>query len=90
MDLYKKLQSLTQGSMCVEDYYKEVEIAMIRANVEEDQAQKKEIVDVVELQHYMEIEDLLHKTIQVEGQLMSKISSKFASSSSMEIKLEEQ
>ncbi|RDX74850.1 hypothetical protein CR513_45351, partial [Mucuna pruriens] len=42
----------------------------------------KEIVDVVELQHYMEIEDLLHKAIQVERQLKSKSSPKFASSSS--------
>ncbi|RDY03014.1 hypothetical protein CR513_13455, partial [Mucuna pruriens] len=54
-DLHRKLQSLTQGSMSVEDYYKEMEIAMIRANVEEDHKAtmtrfigdlKKEIVDV--------------------------------------------
>ncbi|RDY05594.1 hypothetical protein CR513_10538, partial [Mucuna pruriens] len=73
------------------DYYKEMEIAMIRANLEEDHevtmarfigGLKKEIVDMVELQHYMEIEDLLHKAIQVERQLKSKSSSKFASSSS--------
>ena len=35
-ELYQKLQSLTQGSRSVEDYYKEMEIAMIRANIEED------------------------------------------------------
>ena len=35
-DLYKKLQSLTQGYKSVDDYHKEMEIAMIRANVEED------------------------------------------------------
>ena len=34
--LYQKLQSLMQGNRNVEDYYKEIEIAMIRANVEED------------------------------------------------------
>ena len=34
-DLYQKLQSLTQGSQSVEDYYKEMEIAIIRGNVEE-------------------------------------------------------
>ena len=71
-DLHRKLQSLTQGSMSVEDYYKEMEIAMIRANVEEDREAtmarfigglKKEIADVVELQHYVEMEDLLHKAI---------------------------
>ena len=35
-DLHRKLQTLTQSSMSVEDHYKEMEIAMIRANVEED------------------------------------------------------
>ena len=35
-DLHRKLQTLTQGSMSVENYYKEMEIAKIRANVEED------------------------------------------------------
>ncbi|RDX80810.1 hypothetical protein CR513_38595, partial [Mucuna pruriens] len=52
-----------------------MEIAMIIANVEEYNEEtmarfirglKKEIANVVELQHYMEIEDLLHKAIQVE------------------------
>ncbi|RDX89806.1 hypothetical protein CR513_28416, partial [Mucuna pruriens] len=71
------------------DYYKEVEIAMTRANVKENYevikarfigGLMKEIVDVVELQHYIEIEDLLHKASQVERQLKSKSSSKFASS----------
>ena len=35
-ELYQKLQSLTQGQRSVEDYYKEMEVAMIRADVEED------------------------------------------------------
>ncbi|RDX82470.1 hypothetical protein CR513_36731, partial [Mucuna pruriens] len=79
--------------LSVEDYYKKMKVTTIRANVKEDHETtmvrfigglKKEIVDVVELQHYMEmeIEDLLHKAIQVERQLKSKCSSKFASSSS--------
>ncbi|RDY03431.1 hypothetical protein CR513_12974, partial [Mucuna pruriens] len=68
-----------------------MKIAMIRANVKEDrevttirfiEGLKKGITDVVELQHYMEREDLLHKAIQVEGQLKSNSSSKFSSSSS--------
>ncbi|RDX79635.1 hypothetical protein CR513_39915, partial [Mucuna pruriens] len=90
-DLHRKLQSSTQGSMSVEDYYKEMEIAMTRANVKENHevtiarfidGLKKEIADVVEFQHYMEIWDLLHKAIQMERQLKSKSSSKFASPSS--------
>ena len=35
-ELYQKLQSLRQGNRSVEDYYKEMEIAMIMANIEED------------------------------------------------------
>ncbi|KAJ4715126.1 Transposon Ty3-I Gag-Pol polyprotein [Melia azedarach] len=35
-DLHRKLQGLVQDSMSVEDYYKEMEIAMIRANIEEN------------------------------------------------------
>ena len=37
---------------------------------------------MVELQHYVEMEDLLHKSIQVERQLKAKSTSKFASTSS--------
>ena len=35
-ELYQKLQRLRQGSWSVEDYYQEIEIAMIWANVKED------------------------------------------------------
>ena len=37
---------------------------------------------MVELQHYVKMEDLLHKSIQVERQLKAKSTSKFASTSS--------
>ena len=61
--------------MNVEDYYKEMEIAMIWANIEEDREAtmarfigglNKEITDVVELHHYVEMEELLYKAIKVE------------------------
>ncbi|KAJ4705041.1 Transposon Ty3-I Gag-Pol polyprotein [Melia azedarach] len=67
--------------MRVEDYYKEMEIAMIRANIEEDREAtmarfisglNKEIADVVNLQHNVEMEELLYKSIKVEKQLKSK------------------
>ncbi|GKV18389.1 hypothetical protein SLEP1_g28784 [Rubroshorea leprosula] len=35
-DLYQRLKGLTQGSRSVEDYHKEMEIARVRVNVEED------------------------------------------------------
>ncbi|XP_059455030.1 uncharacterized protein LOC132185248, partial [Corylus avellana] len=80
-DLYQKLQSLTQGYRSVDDYYKEMEIAMIRANVEEDREAtmarflnglNREIANVVELQHYVELEDMVHMAIKVERQLKRK------------------
>ncbi|RDY05370.1 hypothetical protein CR513_10809, partial [Mucuna pruriens] len=55
-----------------------MEITMIRANMEEDcetnmarsiGGLKKDIVDKVELHHYMEMDDLLHKAIHIERQL---------------------
>uniref|UniRef100_A0A2N9FXY3 Reverse transcriptase domain-containing protein n=1 Tax=Fagus sylvatica TaxID=28930 RepID=A0A2N9FXY3_FAGSY len=69
-DLYQKLQSLTQGYRSVDDYYKEMEIALIRANVEEDREAtmarflnglNRDIANVVELQHYVELEDMRWK-----------------------------
>lgn len=38
-DLFDKLQNLKQGSFSVEEYYKEMEKVMIRANVYEDEEQ---------------------------------------------------
>ena len=35
-ELCRRLQGLTQGNKSVEDYYKEMEVAMIRVNIEED------------------------------------------------------
>ncbi|GKV11621.1 hypothetical protein SLEP1_g22863 [Rubroshorea leprosula] len=72
---------LTQGSKSVEDYHKEMEIAMVRANVEEDReatmAQflhglNRDIANVVELQHYVELEDMVPMAMKVERQLKRK------------------
>ena len=62
--LYQKLQSLTltQGNRSVEDYYKEMQIPMTQANVEEDREAtmarfvvglSREISNIAELQHYV-------------------------------------
>ena len=68
-DLFLKLQGLKQGSMSVEDYYKEMEIIMIRANIEEEREAtmarfvnglNHDIRDIVDMHHYVEMEDLLH------------------------------
>ncbi|RVW78197.1 Transposon Ty3-G Gag-Pol polyprotein [Vitis vinifera] len=83
-ELCQKLQSLTQGNQSVEDYYKEMEIAMIRANAEEEREAtmarflvglNREIANLVELQHYMELEDMVHLAIKIENQLKRRGSS---------------
>ena len=79
--LYHKLQSLTQGNYSVENYYKEMEILIIQANVEEDREAtmarfvvglNQEITNIVELQHYVEMENMVHMAIKVENQLKRK------------------
>lgn len=59
----------------VDDYYKEMEITMIRDNVVEDREAimarfltrlNREIANVVELQHYVKIHDMVHMAIKVE------------------------
>ncbi|XP_068653867.1 uncharacterized protein [Aristolochia californica] len=77
-DLYRKLQSLYQGNRSVDEYYKEMEMAMIRANVEEDREAtmarflnglNREIANTIEIHHYVELGDLVHMAIKVERQL---------------------
>ncbi|KAL4651966.1 hypothetical protein ACB092_01G198800 [Castanea dentata] len=79
--LYQKLQRLTQGSKSVDEYYKETEVAMIWANVEEDReatmarflhSLNREIADIVEMQHYVELTDMVHQAIKVEEQFKRK------------------
>ena len=76
--LYNKLQNLRQGSRSVEEYYEEVEVAMARENIEEDREAtmarflvglNREIQNVVELQHYVELEDMVHMAIKIENQV---------------------
>ncbi|XP_071920674.1 uncharacterized protein [Coffea arabica] len=77
-DLYQKLQTLTQGQRSVEDYYKDMEISMLRADIQEDREAtmarflnglRVEIADQLELQYYMEIEDMVEKAIKIEQRL---------------------
>jgi hypothetical protein len=90
-DLYQKLQNLTQGPRSVEDYYKEMEVAMIRANVVEDRevtmarflsGLNRDIAHVVELHHYEEVEDMVHMAMKVERQLQRKRAARYTSVSS--------
>ena len=83
-ELYNKLQNLRQGNRGVEEYYKEMEVAMARANIGEDREAtmarflaglNREIQNLVELQHYVELEDMVHMAIKIENQLKRRGSS---------------
>ena len=72
----------------MEDYHKEMEIAMIRANVEEDREAtmarflcglNRDIANVVELHHYVELEDMVHMAMKVEKQLKRKGATRYGS-----------
>ena len=80
-ELYNKLQNLRQGNRSVKEYYKEIKVAMSRANIEEDREAtmarflaglNRQIQNVVELQHYVELEDMVHMAIKIENQVMRR------------------
>jgi len=75
-ELFNRLQMITQGNKSVEEYQKELEVAMIKANVNEDEEVtmsrflndlNRDIANVVELQSYVDLEELVHLAIKVEG-----------------------
>jgi len=73
-DLKFKLQKLTQGNKGVEEYFKEIDVLMIQAKIEEDEkvtmarflnGLTNDICDIVELQEFVEMDYLLNKANQV-------------------------
>ncbi|XP_071918755.1 uncharacterized protein [Coffea arabica] len=87
-DLYQKLQTLTQGQRSVEDYYKDMEISMLRADIQEDREAtmarflsglRVEIADQLELQYYVEIDDMVDKAIKIEQRLKRRGTTRYYS-----------
>jgi hypothetical protein len=85
-----KLQDLNQGSRSVDEYFKKMEMAMIRANVIEDREAtmarflnwlNRDIANVVELQHYVELEDMVHMVMMLERQIKRRGSTRFQTNS---------
>ena len=83
-DLFDKLQNLKQGSLNVDEYYKEMEKKMIRANVYEDEEQSiarfmsglhRNIQRIVEFQQYRNLIELVHQASKVERQLQQDMKS---------------
>ena len=89
-DLYLKLQGMNQGSRHMDEYFKEMEITMIRANVIEDMEANmtrflnrlnRDITNVVELQDCVELEDMVHIATKVERQIKRRGSTHFQTNS---------
>ena len=90
-DLFKKLQLLKQGTKSVEEYYKEMEIAMIRANVMEDGQQtmarflnglNHPIKKIANFQPYSNLIELVHQATKAERQVQDDFKyAKFSSKS---------
>jgi hypothetical protein len=81
-DLFKKLQLLKQGTKSVEEYYKEMEIAMIRANVTEDDEQtmagflnglNHPIKKIADFQPYSNLIELVHQATKAERQVQDDL-----------------
>jgi cysteinyl-tRNA synthetase len=77
-DLFDKLQNLRLESFSVEEYYKEMKKAMIRANVYQHEEQTiarfmvglhRNIQRIVEFQPYRHLIDLVHQATKAERQL---------------------
>ena len=85
----------------MDDYHKEMKNAMIRASVEEDREAtmakflnglNQDMANVVELQHYVKLEEMVHMAIKVKRQLKKERSSIISKSGLlcfMEVKWEE-
>ncbi|KAF8047422.1 hypothetical protein N665_3041s0001 [Sinapis alba] len=72
---------LTQGSKIVDEYYHEFESLMIKARMDEEREAtmarfigglNRDILDRVEMEHYVEIEEILHKANLIDQQLKRK------------------
>ena len=77
-DMYNKLQRLSQGNMSVDEYYKEMELLMIRTGTTEDPEATMarffnglniEVQDRVEMVVYYNIQDLVHQVVRAEQQI---------------------
>ena len=74
-NLYQKLQTLVQGSRNIDEYFKEMKVLILHADVQEDKevtmtrflnSLRSKIAERVEFQHYMEIHQLVDKVVKVE------------------------
>ncbi|KAK1609359.1 hypothetical protein QYE76_033032 [Lolium multiflorum] len=81
-DLFNKLQKLKQGTKTVEEFYKEMELTMMRANIQESDDQtiarffnglNYPIKRIVEFQPYSNMVELVHQATKAERQVIEDI-----------------
>ncbi|KAK1561443.1 hypothetical protein QYE76_048240, partial [Lolium multiflorum] len=81
-DLFNKLQKLKQGTKTVEEFFKEMELTMMRANIQESENQtiarffnglNYPIKRVVEFQQYSNMVELVHQASKAERQVNEDI-----------------
>src|SRR5256712_1452287 len=84
-DLYNRLARLVQGGRSVEEYHKEMEMIMARANIEEDDDRKMakflgglnlSISEELELYEYHTMEELVQKAMKIERRLKRRATAK--------------
>jgi hypothetical protein len=72
-ELYQRLHNLSQGTKSIDEYFKEMELVMIRANVKEDRETSMarfmnklnhDIAHIVQLYHYVELEEMVHMVVK--------------------------
>jgi len=80
-ELYQRLQSLSHNTKSVDEYFKEIELAMIRSNVKDDREAtmvrfmnsfNHDVAHIVKLHHYVELEEMVRIIVKVEKQLQQK------------------
>ena len=83
--LKEKLYTMQQGSKSVEEYYKEMEVFMKRACIDEDNDDimarffgglNTQLAHQVDRQAYFDMQELLHLAVKIEGQLAWEKNSK--------------
>ena len=77
-ELHQRLRNLLQGNRTVDDYFKEMETLMLRADVHEEceatmsrfmDGLNRDIIDHLEVIHYENLEKLFHKAVMFKKQI---------------------
>ena len=85
-DLYNRLARLVQGGKSVEEYHKEMEMTMARADIEEDEHRlmsrflgglNSNIASELEMYDYNSMEELVEKAMKIERKIKNKSSTKY-------------